>query len=123
MIFEHGSNPVAYGMAVQTMRKVIELNPEADKWLLAAAIDRDLVSRGKPQVYGTQSSLISNFSVSEYSTIYQALADEAELTATLGKADAEQGNLRSMELLAPFVAAKAYYVYARGTVGELRFVY
>ncbi len=37
------------------MRKSIELDSTAIKWLLAAAIDRELLSRGKPQICGTQS--------------------------------------------------------------------
>ncbi|CAN5116757.1 hypothetical protein BH11BAC5_BH11BAC5_16150 [soil metagenome] len=54
MIFQHGADSVAYGMAVKQMRKAIELDTSIDRWLLAAAIDRDLMSRGKPQIYGTQ---------------------------------------------------------------------
>jgi len=54
MIFQHGEDSVSYGMAVKLMRKAIELNPAFNKWLLAAAIDRELQSRGKPQIYGTQ---------------------------------------------------------------------
>lgn len=55
MVFQHGRDSIAYGMAVKMMRKSIKLDPSADKWLLAAAIDRDLLSRNKPQIYGTQS--------------------------------------------------------------------
>ena len=54
MIFQHGRDYVAYGMAVQLMRKFIELDSTANKWLLIAAIDRELLSRNKPQIYGTQ---------------------------------------------------------------------
>ncbi|MFK8058228.1 MAG: DUF6624 domain-containing protein, partial [Saprospiraceae bacterium] len=54
MVFQHGSDSIAYGTAVRLMRKAIELDPSRDKSLLAAAIDRDLVSRDKPQIYGTQ---------------------------------------------------------------------
>lgn len=54
MIFQHGRDTIDYGMAVKLMRKAIELNPERDKWLLAAAIDRELMEKGKPQIYGTQ---------------------------------------------------------------------
>ena len=54
MIFQHGRDSIAYGMAVKLMRKSIELDSTANKWLLAAAIDRDLLSRNKPQIYGTQ---------------------------------------------------------------------
>jgi hypothetical protein len=34
------------------MKKAIELDPTINKWLLAAAIDRDLMSRSKSQIYG-----------------------------------------------------------------------
>ena len=54
MVFQHGMDSVAYGMAVKLMRKSIDLDSTANKWLLAAAIDRNLLSRDKPQVYGTQ---------------------------------------------------------------------
>jgi len=56
MIFQHGADSIAYGMAVKYMRKAIELDTTINKWLLAAAIDRDLLSRNKPQIYGTQYS-------------------------------------------------------------------
>ena len=41
-------------MAVKLMKKSIELDPNANKWLLAAAIDRDLMYNNLPQIYGTQ---------------------------------------------------------------------
>jgi len=54
MIFQHGRDTVASSMAVKMMRKAIELDTTVNKWLLAAAIDRDLMRRGQPQIYGTQ---------------------------------------------------------------------
>ena len=54
MIFQHGRDTVASRMAVHQMQKAIELDSTINKWLLAAAIDRDLMRRGKPQIYGTQ---------------------------------------------------------------------
>jgi len=54
MIFQHGNDSTAYGMAVKLMRKSIELDSTANKWLLAAAIDRYLLSKNEPQIYGTQ---------------------------------------------------------------------
>lgn len=60
MIFQHGKDSTAYGMAVKLMRKCIELDSTANKWLLAAAIDRDLLSRNKPQIYGTQYWMVKN---------------------------------------------------------------
>ncbi len=54
MVFQHGGDSIDYGMAVKLMRKSIEMDSTANKWLLAAAIDRNLLSRNKPQIYGTQ---------------------------------------------------------------------
>lgn len=54
MIYQHGDDTKASGLAVKMMRKAIALDSTVNKWLLAAAIDRDLKRRGKPQIYGTQ---------------------------------------------------------------------
>jgi len=54
MIFQHGNDTIASGKAVKYMKKAVNLDPEINKWLLAAAIDRDLMRKGKPQIYGTQ---------------------------------------------------------------------
>lgn len=54
MIFQHGGDTIASGMAVRMMTRAIELDSSRNKWLLAAAIDRDLMRRNQPQIYGTQ---------------------------------------------------------------------
>jgi hypothetical protein len=54
MIFQHGGDTDASRMAVEHMKKAIALDSSMNKWLLAAAIDRDLMRRGEPQIYGTQ---------------------------------------------------------------------
>lgn len=54
MIFQHGGDTVASGMAVQMMRQAIAKDSSVNKWLLAAAIDRDLMRKKQPQIYGTQ---------------------------------------------------------------------
>ncbi len=54
MIFQHGDDTTASMMAVKMMKKAIDLDSTVDRWLLAAAIDRDLMRRDKPQIYGTQ---------------------------------------------------------------------
>lgn len=59
MIFQHGRDTLASSMAVRQMRKAIELDSTINKWLLAAAIDRDLMRRGKPQIYGTQYTMMN----------------------------------------------------------------
>ena len=54
MIFLHANDTIASGMAIKQMKKAIELDSTINKRLLAAAIDRDLMRREKPQIYGTQ---------------------------------------------------------------------
>lgn len=54
MIFQHGNDTIASGKAVRYMKKAVELDPSTNKWLLAAAIDRDLMRKDEPQIYGTQ---------------------------------------------------------------------
>ena len=54
MVFQHGRDSSDYGMAVKLMQKSVELDSTADKWLLAAATDRYLLSKNEPQIYGTQ---------------------------------------------------------------------
>lgn len=54
MIFQHGSDTVASSTAIHLMKTAIQLDSTVNKWLLAAAIDRHLMRRGLPQIYGTQ---------------------------------------------------------------------
>lgn len=54
MIYQHGNDTIASGKAVLYMKKAVEMDPSTNKWLLAAAIDRDLMRKGEPQIYGTQ---------------------------------------------------------------------
>jgi tetratricopeptide (TPR) repeat protein len=54
MVFQHGGDSASYKMAVELMQKAIELDSTTNKWLLAAATDRYLLSIDKPQIYGTQ---------------------------------------------------------------------
>lgn len=54
MICQHGIDTIASSHAVKFMRKALELDSTVNRWLLAAAIDRDLQRRGEPQIYGIQ---------------------------------------------------------------------
>ena len=54
MVFQHGNGPEDYGLAVELMEKAIALDSTINKWLLAATTDRYLLSKGEPQIYGTQ---------------------------------------------------------------------
>lgn len=54
MVFQHGKDSTDYGLAVKLMKKAIEKDTTINKWLFAAATDRYLLSKGEPQIYGTQ---------------------------------------------------------------------
>jgi len=54
MIFQHGNDTIASGMAVKLMKIALKKDSTVNRWLLAAAIDRDLMRKKKPQIYGTQ---------------------------------------------------------------------
>lgn len=60
LIFHHGEDSVAYGLAVELMRKSIELDSTRNKWYLATITDRYLLSINKPQIYGTQYKRLDN---------------------------------------------------------------
>jgi len=54
MVFQHGQDSIDYRLAVSLMKKAIEKDTTINKWLFAAATDRYLLSKGEPQIYGTQ---------------------------------------------------------------------
>lgn len=80
MVFQHGGDSTAYGMAVKLMKKSITLDSTANKWLLAAATDRYLLSKGKPQIYGTQYQKMGNepWKLGEIDTTQVSDAERAE---------------------------------------------
>ena len=54
IIFQHGNDTVASRKAVEYFGKAIEIDSTLNRWWYAAAVDRDLMRRGEPQMYGTQ---------------------------------------------------------------------
>src|SRR5690606_29177696 len=54
IIFQHGNDTVASGIAVDCFKKAIEMDSTLNRWWYAAAVDRDLMRKGEPQIYGTQ---------------------------------------------------------------------
>lgn len=60
MIFQHGLDTISSFMAIKMMTKSISIDSTQNKWLLAAAIDRHLIRKNKPQIYGTQYIFIND---------------------------------------------------------------
>jgi len=54
IVFQHGNDTVSSKMAVQNFKKAIEMDSTLNRWWYAAAVDRDLMRRNEPQIYGTQ---------------------------------------------------------------------
>jgi hypothetical protein len=54
LIFQHGNTTADYKKANELAKKGMEMGDERSKWPYAATLDRWLISRGKPQKYGTQ---------------------------------------------------------------------
>lgn len=54
IIFQHGNDTISSAMAVKSFETAIKLDSTLNRWWYAAAVDRDLMRRKKPQVYGTQ---------------------------------------------------------------------
>ena len=62
MVFQHGGSPDDYMRAHELAKRAAELDPShrSAKWLSAAAMDRYLLSVGRPQVYGTQFMVVQD---------------------------------------------------------------
>lgn len=54
IIFQHGIDTISSSLAVKCFGKAIKMDSTLNKWWYAAAVDRDLMRRGEPQIYGTQ---------------------------------------------------------------------
>jgi hypothetical protein len=56
MLFQHGHDVEDYRKAHELALKAVQLDPSNKhaKWLAAASKDRELMTLGKPQLYGTQ---------------------------------------------------------------------
>lgn len=54
IVFQHGGDTISSGMAVKSFEKALKMDPGLNRWWYAAAVDRDLMYRKKPQIYGTQ---------------------------------------------------------------------
>ncbi len=55
LLLQHGDDTTDYWNAHELAMRAIELGDSTARWLAAATLDRYLVKKGKPQLYGTQS--------------------------------------------------------------------
>ena len=54
MVLQHGGSAEDYYRAHELAKRATEMGYEPARWLTAAAVDRWLMSTGRPQKYGTQ---------------------------------------------------------------------
>lgn len=54
IIFQHGNDTIASALAVKSFANALRLDSSLNRWWYAAAVDRDLMRRNQPQIYGTQ---------------------------------------------------------------------
>ena len=54
IIFQHGNDTIASALAVKSFKMALKLDDSLNKWWYPAAVDRDLMRRKQPQIYGTQ---------------------------------------------------------------------
>lgn len=54
IIFQHGNDTVSSTLAVQSFKTALDLDGSLNRWWYAAAVDRDLMRKNQPQIYGTQ---------------------------------------------------------------------
>lgn len=62
MIFQHGNKAPSYKTAWQFAQKAFQIDStnRNARWLIAASYDRYLISKDKPQIYGTQFVVMNN---------------------------------------------------------------
>ena len=79
MIYQHGNDSEDYKFAKEYMEEAIALDTTMNKWLLAAATDRYLLSIDQPQIYGTQYMKMGDepWELSNYDTT--AVTDEERI--------------------------------------------
>jgi tetratricopeptide (TPR) repeat protein len=54
IVFQHGLDTIASAMAVKSFANALRLDSTLNPWWYAAAVDRNLMWRKEPQIYGTQ---------------------------------------------------------------------
>lgn len=101
IIFQHGNDTVSSSLAVKSFEKALKLDPGLNRWWYAAAVDRDLMRRKKPQIYGTQ--IIKNKSTNgkwaRYDTDEHGATDEQREYYGAGTLKEQDEKIRLMNLI------------------------
>lgn len=101
IIFQHGNDTIASALAVKSFEKALKLDPGMNRWWYAAAVDRDLMRRKKPQIYGTQ--IIKNKSTNDkwarYDTDEHGATDEQREYYGAGTLKEQDEKIRLMNLI------------------------
>jgi len=101
IIFQHGNDTVASALAVKSFETALKLDPELNRWWYAAAVDRDLMRRGKPQVYGTQiiKDKTTNGKWARYNTDESRFTDEQRRYYGVETLKEQDEKIRRMNLI------------------------
>ena len=54
IVFQHGNDTISSALAVKNFKMALDLDENLNRWWYAAAVDRDLMRKKQPQIYGTQ---------------------------------------------------------------------
>lgn len=54
IVFQHGNDTISSALAVKNFKTALDLDENLNRWWYAAAVDRDLMRKKQPQIYGTQ---------------------------------------------------------------------
>jgi len=96
MIFQQGLDTFATSMAVKIMKRSLELDSSINKLLLAAAIDRDLMRRGEPQIFGTQYTSVKGGFFQRYELDSTKISDEVRREYNVETLAEQQEKLKAL---------------------------
>ena len=104
IIFQHGRDTIASKMAVESFKKAIEKDSTLNRWWYAAAVDRDLMRREEPQIYGTQyiSNSSTNGKFKRYKIDTTKITDKERIYYRVETLEEQRQKERSMNLKSLF---------------------
>ncbi|QLE00976.1 hypothetical protein HX109_05125 [Galbibacter sp. BG1] len=70
IIFHHGNDTISSEMVVTCFKRAFYKDSTLNRWWYAAAVDRNLMRKGKPQIYGTQHITVKDTSGKAVTRLY-----------------------------------------------------